>query len=169
MGGEAAGSSPAAASNLMLQQRLSEKKNEMTRLEMENVLTQAANRLIASQPDLFAFTAATRQSEWNIVGHFANELRKEFPDLQCDTDVIKAGFGNMRPDVIIHRRGTHVHNLLVVEVKRRKADVKDDLAKTTRYWFRPPLLYRYGAVVVINGTEPPHVTVLENPAPASFT
>jgi hypothetical protein len=136
---------------------------------MEKLLTQAANRLIASQPDLFAFTEATRQLEWNIVGHFSNELRKEFPDLQCDTDVIKAGFGNMRPDVIIHRRGTHAHNLLVVEVKRRKADVKGDLAKTTRYWFSPPLLYRFGAVVVINSTETPHVTVLENSAPVAST
>ncbi len=141
----------------------------MTRQEMENVLTQAANRLLASQPDLFTFTEATHQSEWNIVGHFANELRKEFPDLHCDTDVIKAGFGNMRPDVIIHRRKTHAHNLLVVEVKRRKADIKGDIKKTTRYWFSPPLLYRFGAVVVINDTEAPHVTVLENTAPAAST
>ena len=43
-----------------------------------------------------------------------------------------------------------MHNLLVVEVKRRKADVKGDLTKTTRYWFSPTLLYRFGAVVVIN-------------------
>ena len=94
---------------------------------MEGVLTKAANRLIVSQPDLFTFTEATRQSEWNIVGHFANELWREFPDLHCDTDVIKAGFGNMRPDIIIHRRKIHAHNLLIVEVKRRKADVKGDL------------------------------------------
>src|ERR1700687_5264420 len=133
---------------------------------MENVLTRAANHLLASQPDLFTFTEATHQSEWNIAGHFANELRKEFPDLQCDTDVIKAGFGNMRPDVIIHRRKTHAHNLLVVEVKRRQADIKGDLKKTTQYWFSPPLLYRFGAVIVINDTEAPHVTVLENAAPA---
>jgi hypothetical protein len=136
----------------------------MTRQEMQDVLTRAANRLIASQPDLFAFTEATRQSEWNIAGHFANELRREFPDLHCDTDVIKVAFGNMRPDAIIHRRGTHRHNLLVVEVKRRRADVKGDLTKTTQYWFSPPLLYRFGAVVVINDTEAPQVTVLENAA-----
>ena len=136
---------------------------------METTLSRAANRLITSQPDLFSFTEATRQSEWNIVGHFANELRKEFPDFHCDTDVIKAGFGNMRPDVIIHRRGTHVNNLLVVEVKRKKADVKGDLTKTTRYWFSPPLLYRFGAVVVINNAEAPYVRVLENAAPAAST
>ena len=136
---------------------------------METTLARAANRLITSQPDLFSFTEATRQSEWNIVGHFANELRKEFPDFHCDTDVIKAGFGNMRPDVIIHRRGTHVNNLLVVEVKRKKADVKGDLTKTTRYWFSPPLLYRFGAVVVINNAEAPYVRVLENAAPAAST
>ena len=136
---------------------------------MEDVLVKAANRLIGSQPDLFTFTEATRQSEWNIAGHFANELRKEFPDHQCDTDVIKAGFANMRPDIIIHRRKTHEHNLLVVEVKRRKADVKGDLKKTTRYWFSPPLLYRFGAVVVINDAEAPQVTVLENAAPAAST
>jgi hypothetical protein len=75
----------------------------------------------------------------------------------------------MRPDVIIHRRKTHAHNLLVVEVTRRKADVKGDLKKTARYWFSPPLLYRFGAVVVINDTEAPQVTVLENAAPAAST
>ena len=139
----------------------------MTKQEMENVLRRAASRLLATQPDLFTFTDATRQSEWNIVGHFANELRKEFPDLQCDTDVIKAGFGNMRPDIVIHRRNTHTDNLLVVEVKRRKADVKGDIRKTTRYWFSAPLLYRFGAVVVINDKEEPDVTVLANGAPAA--
>ena len=141
----------------------------MTKQEMENVLTRAANRPIASQPDLFSFTEATRQCECNIVGHFANELRKELPDLHCYTDVIKARFGKMRPDVSIHRRGTHAHNVLVVEVKRRKVDVKGDITQTTRYWSSPPLLYRFGAVVVINNTEAPHVMVLENAAPAIST
>lgn len=60
-----------------------------------------------------------------------------------------------------------MHNLLVIEVKRRKADIGGDLTKTTRYWFSPPLLYRFGAVVVINNTEAPHVVVLENAAPAA--
>jgi len=57
----------------------------------------------------------------------------------------------------------------VAEVKRRKADVKGDIKKTTRYWFSPPLLYRFGAVVVINDKEAPHVTVLENAAPVAST
>jgi hypothetical protein len=68
----------------------------------------------------------------------------------------------MRPDVIIHKRGTHEHNLLVVEVKRRRADVKDDIAKTTTHWFSPPLRYQFGAVVVISDTEPPFIVVLQN-------
>jgi hypothetical protein len=132
--------------------------------DIERKVLKAARRLLESQPDLFAFTAATGQSEWNIANHFANELHAEFPKHHCDTDVIKEPYGDKRPDVIIHRRGTHEHNLLVVEVKRSRADVEGEIEKIENNWFRPPLSYTFGAVVVINSGEAPYVVILENDA-----
>jgi hypothetical protein len=139
-----------------------------TKAETEEKLSRAARRLLETQPTLFEFTDATRQSEWNIANHFATELDAEFPGYHRDTDVIKPGFGNMRPDVIIHERKTHKRNLLVVEVKRDKADITADLEKLRNHWFNHPLRYRFGASVVINASEPPFVKVLENAAPPNL-
>jgi hypothetical protein len=47
---------------------------------IERQLTRAADGLLELQPDLFRFTKTTRQSEWNIARHFANELERLFPD-----------------------------------------------------------------------------------------
>ena len=135
---------------------------QFSQSEVEDKLLLAGQRLFESQPDLFSFTDATRQSEWNLARHFANELHKEFPEYCCDTDVIKVGYGNRRPDIVIHKHGTHEFNLLVVEIKRKKANVKGDIKKTTEYWFQAPLRYQFGAVVVICDAEPLYIFVLEN-------
>ena len=137
---------------------------QLSHAEVKDKLTIAGQRLFESQPDLFSFTDATHQSEWNLARHFVNELHKEFPEYRCDTEVIKVGCGNMRPDIIVHRRGTHEFNLLVVEIKRKKADIESDIKKTTEYWFRAPLRYEFGAVVVISDAEPLYIFVVENVA-----
>jgi hypothetical protein len=72
---------------------------------------------------------------------------------------------NKRPDIIIHSRGTHARNYLVIEIKRNKRDVPAEKDKIRTAWFRPPLRYKYGAVVVLNGDEPADVTVMRNAAP----
>jgi len=65
--------------------------------------------------------------------------------------------------VIIYGRGTHEHNLLVVEVNRDKADVEGEIRKIENNWFQPPLSYMFGAVVA--STAPSlYVVLLENPA-----
>lgn len=132
---------------------------------IEQRLELAARSLLKAQPNLFHFTPDTHQSEWNIARHFANELAPLFPDYDCDTDVIKPSLGNQRPDVIIHRRNTHEHNLLVIEVKRARKDVDGEIEKITTSWFGKPLFYQFGAVVVINDAEPPYVVLLQNDIP----
>lgn len=139
-----------------------------TKTDIEALLNKAAQQLLDNQPTLFRFTTATRQTEWNIAGHFAVELHAQFPEHDYDMDVIKGGSGDKRPDVIIHKRQTHKHNLLVVEVKRKKADISRDLAKVLTYWFDYPLRYRFGASVVINESERPYIHVLENAAPPNL-
>lgn len=137
--------------------------------DIADKLSLARQRLFEAQPDLFAFTDATHQSEWNLAHHYANEVHNIFPEYDCDSDVIKSEYGNMRPDIIVHKRGTHEFNLLVVEIKRKRVDVQDDIRKITEHWFRPPLRYLFGAVVTICDTELPYICVLENTASGRAT
>jgi hypothetical protein len=70
------------------------------------------------------------------------------------------------PDIILHRRGRHNQNFLVIEVKRHVGDVEDDIVKIRDCWFSRPLLYHFGAVVAVpDGAEPGDcfVSVFTNP------
>lgn len=129
---------------------------------VKGLLDEAARRMLANQPQLFVFTAATRQSEWNLAHQFAVEISRLFPDYDCDVDPIKPNLGKRRPDIVIHKRGTHDDNLLAIEVKRKQADVAGEINKIRRWWFGDPLRYRFGAVVVITETEPISITILQN-------
>jgi hypothetical protein len=134
----------------------------MNEAAIHQMLTDAISNLLHSQPNLFQFTSATNQTEWNIAHHLANEVHKLFPDYDCDLDVSKPNLGARRPDIVVHRRGTHEDNLVVVEVKRRRKDIDGDIGKIRRWWFAPPLHYCFGAVVVINEHEEPSIDVMRN-------
>lgn len=134
----------------------------MTVEEITQLLESAALSLLKHQSDFFAFTSETDQREWNISHHYANEVHSLFQKYHCDVDVAKPNFKNKRPDIIIHRRGTHHHNLLVIEVKRNQEDVPGEIEKILTFWFDAPLCYQFGAVVVINDYEKPMVKVIEN-------
>jgi len=116
---------------------------------MEKQLHLAIEALFRNQPDIFGFTDQTHQTEWNLAHHLANEIQSLFPDLQCDVELIKPNYENRRPDIIVHRRGSQDHNLLVVEVKLDGTDdaLQHDAEKIAQYWFQPPLRYEYGAIV----------------------
>lgn len=118
--------------------------------DIEALIKKAINRLLESQPDIFTFTSQTNQTEWNLAHHLANEIHKEFPDLSCDVDLIKPNLDRKRPDIVLHKRGSHGSNILVIEVKRDQADMDADLKKIRQYWFGPDLKYQYGASVVLN-------------------
>lgn len=129
---------------------------------IHEMLAEAGRNLLMSQPNLFLFTSETHQTEWNIAHHFANELHKLFRDYDCDLDVCKPNLGDRRPDIIIHKRGSHEADLLVVEVKRSRDDVDGEVQKIKACWFPPPLHYQYGAVVVINEEHAPFIVVIPN-------
>src|SRR5262245_38994857 len=117
--------------------------------QIEKLIRDAIANLFAHQPDFWDFTAATNQTEWNIAHHLANELHAILRHYHCDLDVSKPNFDSKRPDIILHRRGRHNHNFLVIEVKRHAGDVGDDIDKIHNSWFYPPLQYHFGAVVAI--------------------
>ena len=129
--------------------------------EVKALVDLAVANLRATQPNLHDFTPATLQTEWNIAHHLACEIKELFPDHDCDLDVSKPNLNNMRPDIIIHERGNHDNNLLVIEVKRDAVDIWEDVTKITGFWFDAPLNYQFGAVVAINEYADPVVEVFE--------
>jgi len=133
----------------------------MTTEEIKTKLEIALRRLHDSQPDLFAFTPDTNQTEWNLTHHLASEIHRAFPDHHCDVDVAKPNFHNRRPDIIVHWRGTHESNLLVIELKRAQKDAPEEIEKIKNFWFQSPLNYQYGAVIVVND-ENSKVVVIQN-------
>jgi hypothetical protein len=114
-------------------------------------LEKALKELYINQPNLSQFTSETHQSEWNLGHHYANEVRKYFPDYDCDIDIIKPNDSYKRPDIIIHKRGSNDDNFLVIELKKNQGitEVQSDIDKIKEYWFQYPLKYEYGAVVNI--------------------
>jgi len=136
----------------------------MNAADIERIVQEAARLLLEHHPTLFLFTSQTNQTEWNIAHHLAVELAELFDDYDCDVDVSKPNLDLRRPDIIIHQRGIHQRNLLVIEVKRSRDDVDADVEKIRRWWFREELRYQFGAVVVVNEHEPVQVTMLENEA-----
>ena len=133
---------------------------------IEKLIEEAIANLFTHQPDFWDFTSATNQTEWNIAHHLANELHAMQRHYHCDLDISKPNMDARRPDIILHRRGRHNQNFLVLEVKRHVGDVEDDILKIREWWFSPPLRYYFGAVIAIpDGAEPDDcsVRVFTNP------
>jgi hypothetical protein len=128
------------------------------------IIETAAQKLFANQPNIFEFTSETGQTEWNLAHHLAVELHRLFSEFDCDLDVTKPNLGYRRPDIILHRRGTHDANFLVVEVKRDAdpGELRADAAKVADYWFPPPLRYTFGAVIDLRSDKTCGVQLFHN-------
>lgn len=114
----------------------------------------------------------THGHEQSITHRLAMYLQDEFPgwhvdvefnrnlddakrmSYQRDTDAFPTEHG-IRPDIIVHQRGTRRH-LLIVEAKRRGQPVADDVEKLKRATEREgELAYAHGALVELaTGQEP---------------
>lgn len=114
-----------------------------------NILLSSIRNLFTNQPDIFNFTPQTGETEWNLGHHLANEIHLYFPNLDCDLDVTKHNYNNKRPDIILHKRGSHKSNYLVIELKHRGSNTDEDIKKIKNEWLMPPLSYRYGASIQI--------------------
>jgi hypothetical protein len=125
---------------------------------IEQRLKEAVRALRKDEERRGDFLDGTHQTEWNLSYHLAKILSGMFPLHDCEIELSKVS--HKRPDIVIHKRGTHAFNWLVVEVKRFTLS-EDDRRKIREYWFQPPLSYRFGALVYFDGNV---VEVLENPA-----
>jgi hypothetical protein len=132
--------------------------------EVTECVVDAVRELLLDEPTLFDFTSETNYTEWNIAHHLAIQLAYLFEDdgYDCDIDVLKVNLDNVRPDIIIHTRGTQERNLLVVEVKRNEADLEADIWKIQDNFFGRRLNYQFGAAVAIEKGVEPVIRVFEN-------
>jgi hypothetical protein len=137
----------------------------LNRSKIKSALKQAIGKLF-KDPNIFDFTAATGQTEWNLAHHLARELSVFFPSLEYDLDLAKKNYGNKRPDIVFHRRGTHRSNYLVIELKRNGSPraIRDDIGKIKKLWFKKPLSYTFGAVVNLRSDGKHEVQVFKNNA-----
>lgn len=135
-------------------------------IALKETLQSAVSNLFEHQLNIFAFTSETGQTEWNLTHHLAVELHPFFSKLDCDVDVTKRSYGDRRPDIIFHKRGSHESNYLVVEVKKDgdPHEVEADIAKIDDFWFKDPLRYRFGAVIDLRSDGHHRIEVFENPA-----
>ena len=134
---------------------------------IERALRSAVADLYQNEPDIDRFSSETAQTEWNLAAHLAPEIVKYFEGYSYDIDVTKVNYGNRRPDIIIHRRGSETeYNLLVVEVKREgsQADINRDFEKVQYYWFSDGLQYRFGATINLKAGDSSDIKVFGNPS-----
>ena len=142
----------------------------MREAEIRENIEKAIKMLFLKQPNIFQFTSATGQTEWNLAHHLANELHLCFQDYDCDLDVIKVNLGNRRPDIIFHKRDPHGSNFLAIQLKRdgSLSEINDDIEKVNAYWFDEPLRYEFGAVINIRGDKTYGINVFKRPLTVSI-
>ena len=120
--------------------------------EVKALLEKAAECLFADQPDIYVSTPESTVTEWAVAHHYANAMSHLLPGYACDVEARKTPNGE-RPDIIIHKRGEHVNNFLVVEIKlrRERESVEDfdpaDKSKIKGRLSPGKLRYKFGALV----------------------
>lgn len=133
----------------------------MNEKEIQEKLEIAIKNLFINQEDIFEFTLESGTTEWNLAHHLAFEIQKEFPQFQHDIELTKSSFEYKRPDIILHKRGSHNNNFLVIEVKYQK-NTQNDINKIKNYWFEYPLRYKFGASIRIDNSIRFDVKVIKN-------
>ncbi|MFX1567982.1 MAG: hypothetical protein ACFFCV_06415 [Promethearchaeota archaeon] len=133
----------------------------MNKSQIKEKLENAVKNLFQNQPDIFDYTPETRITEWNLAHHLAFEIQKEFPDYQHDIELIKSSAGDKRPDIVLHTRGTHKNNFLVIEVKRQR-NTRSDRDKIEENWFIDPYYYEFGATIQLIDINKYHIEVFKN-------
>lgn len=129
---------------------------------IEIFLRKAVENLFENEPDIYEITEISIMTEWNLCHHLAIQLQQFFPEYDCDIEIIKPYYNRKRPDIILHHRGNHKNNFLVVEAKKDDEEgFEEDKDKMQKNWFKHPLSYKFGAVVNFKGLAA-EIEVFEN-------
>jgi hypothetical protein len=88
-------------------------------------------------------------TEWNICSHIQNNLNKMFLEHSVDVELIKKD--RRRPDMVIHKRGNNLDNLVVFQVKKNPStdEIKKDLDKIRETFFNEPYSYKFGVFISV--------------------
>lgn len=90
--------------------------------------------------------------DYNKIGE-SGEVKKGGLNTQEENEVRKKTNG-LRPDIIVHKRGIHDDNLLVIEIKKmsaRKRDIDKDREKLKNFTRHDgQLKYQYGLLLLIS-------------------
>lgn len=118
-----------------------------------DIIYSSIRNLFENQPDIFVNTQYTNFTEWNLSYHLSNELSKYLYFLNVDIDVTKRNYNSRRPDIIFHKRSTNELNFLVVELKKKRTDKREDIQKIKEDWMQAPLSYQNGSYINIWGID----------------
>jgi hypothetical protein len=138
----------------------------MTKAEIEAALNRALDKLVERDMHLLDVNASERSMshrlavyladessgysvdcEYNRDGFNAKELRLDAPEPKVSPYEIEAV--TVFPDIIVHRRGTNDHNLLVVEIKKASSSRNSDFDRQKLRAFCEELRYTWAAHVII--------------------
>lgn len=112
---------------------------------------------------------AANCSERSLSHMFAVHLSSKFPGYNVDCEYNRDGFNVKKlmlgdhlsttsealdavtvfPDVIVHKRGTSVHNLLVVEIKKASSADNGDFDIRKLQAFKAQMAYEFAAFIVV--------------------
>ncbi len=135
----------------------------MDRAEISSVVERALDALIAEQPALLDLDVTERALSHHLAGYIAQLVP---PEYDVDVEYNRHGGDPKRlnlpprrardrelrattvfPDILVHKRNTDDHNLLVLEMKKPGENMEYDGLKL--HAFRNELGYRHTAHVVI--------------------
>jgi hypothetical protein len=116
---------------------------------IEQRIREAVDRLRIDEEIRGKFAKHTNQTEWNFGHHLAVILSGLFPLHVCEIEVSKVSLARGRPDIIIHRRGRHDFNCVVIEMKRNgnEQDTNEDRKQIQDHWFKGPYFYKFGVIL----------------------
>jgi len=145
----------------------------MDRAKISAIIDHALQQLIEEQPALLELDLTERA----LSHHLAVYIAQQIPDYDVDVEYNRHGGNPKRldlpprtaldrevrattvfPDILVHKRDTDKHNLLVLELKKPGGDLKYDELKLRA--FRRELSYPHTAHVII-GREPDGTLVRE--------
>lgn len=99
--------------------------------QLQERVKAAISKLIADN----SFLLENDAHELSVSSKLANYLQQLFPNVDCEYNRhifdVKTlyGYKQIRPDILIHQRGTDVSNLLVIEMKKKDEPEKEDIEK----------------------------------------
>lgn len=139
------------------------KKKDMDEKKIQAIVNEALNRLIAEQVELLERDVTERALSHYLARYIAELIPM---DLQVDIEYNRHGVDPKRlklpprkaldrelrattvfPDILVHKRGTNKHNILVLEMKKPGEDLAYDELKLKA--FKRELHYAHAAHVIV--------------------